>query len=198
MRRSRKIFITLLLLLSLGGVWQIGLGAYIHAKAVLAQFLLEAAWSDSFNGHADVKPWPWADTWPVGRLTVPRLGISRIVLAGASGSALAFGPGFFSGTESTGNDRHVLIAGHRDTHFRFLRHLSIGDDIILQTQDGGRRRYRVAALEIINESDGYRIAASGARTLTLITCYPFDAVAPGGPLRYLVIAQQPSGTGVIL
>lgn len=197
MRRSRKIFITSLLLLSLGGVWHIGLGAYIHAKAVLAQLLLEAAWSDTLNGQVEVKPWPWADTWPVGRLTVPRLGISRIVLAGASGSALAFGPGLFTVTESAGDDSHVLIAGHRDTHFGFLRHLSIGDDIILQTQDGGRS-YRVAALEIIDENDTYRMAGTGQRTLTLVTCYPFDAVAPGGPLRYLVIAHQPSGTGVIL
>ena len=85
----------MLIALPLCGVWQLGLGAWIHAKAMLAQSLLETAWSETLRTGKEVKPWPWADTWPVARLTVPRLGIRRIVLAGASGSSLAFGPGHF-------------------------------------------------------------------------------------------------------
>jgi len=182
------------MLLPLSGVWQIGLGAYIHAKAILAQLLLEAAWADTLHGHQEVKPWPWADTWPVSRLTVPRLGISRIVLAGASGSSLAFGPGLFSGAPLPGNPGNAIIAGHRDTHFRFLQDLKPGDVIIMQTPDAIAHDYHITDVMVINETDTQYLEDSGDRVLTLITCYPFDAIVSGGPLRYLVIAKT-TGAG---
>ena len=188
---SRKTIITMLLIvLPLGGVWQIGQGAYIHAKAVLAQILLEAAWVDTLNGHKEVKPWPWADTWPVGRLTVPRLGISRIVLAGASGASLAFGPGLFSGMSFPGDSGNIVIAGHRDTHFRFLQDLKPGDVITLQLQDALVHDYHITVVRVVHETDSRYLADTEDTSLTLVTCYPFDAIVPGGPLRYLVIARQ--------
>ena len=187
---SRKTLITMLLIvLPLGGVWQIGQGAYIHAKAVLAQILLEAAWVDTLNGHKEVKPWPWADTWPVGRLTVPRLGISRIVLAGASGASLAFGPGLFSGMSFPGDSDNTVIAGHRDTHFRFLADLKPGDVITLQLQDALVHDYHITVVRVVHETDSRYLADTEDTSLTLVTCYPFDAIVPGGPLRYLVIAR---------
>ena len=152
--------------------------AYIHAKAVLAQILLEAAWVDTLNGHNEVKPWPWADTWPVSRLTVPRLGISRIVLAGASGSSLAFGPGLFSGTPEPGATGNAVIAGHRDTHFRFLADLKPGDVIIMQTPDALLHDYHITEVKVVNETDIRYLANTGDSTLTLITCYPFGAIVP--------------------
>ncbi len=88
--KSKRVLV-LFITLPLCGLWFIGQGTYIHAKASLAQLLLEAAWAGTLQGKKEVKPWPWADTWPVSRLSVPRLGIHRIVLAGASGSSLAFG-----------------------------------------------------------------------------------------------------------
>jgi sortase A len=188
---SRKTMITMLLIvLPLGGVWQIGQGAYIHAKAVLAQILLEAAWVDTLNGHKEVKPWPWADTWPVGRLTVPRLGISRIVLAGASGESLAFGPGLFSGNLLPDNGGNTVIAGHRDTHFRFLQDLRPGDIITLQTPDALVHDYHITVVKVVHETDAHYLADTEDALLTLVTCYPFDAIVPVGPLRYLVIARQ--------
>ena len=196
---TRKILVTILLLiLPLSGVWQLGLGAYIHAKAVLAQILLEAAWVVTLNGHMEVKPWPWADTWPVSRLTVPRLGIRRIVLAGASGSSLAFGPGLFSGAPLPGSTGNAIIAGHRDTHFRFLKELKPGDVMILQTPDAFSYHYRITEVKVINETDTQYLADTGDKTLTLITCFPFDAIVPGGPLRYLVIAKTPDAVPALL
>ena len=186
---GKKMLLLLFIVLPLGGVWQMGLGAYIHAKAILAQILLEAAWSDTLNGHGEVKPWPWADTWPVGRLTVPRLGISRIVLAGASGSSLAFGPGLFSGLPLSGNEGNIVIAGHRDTQFRFLQNLRPGDVVKLQTPDALTHDYQITEVRVVNESETHYLEDTGNSTLTLVTCYPFDAIAPGGPLRYLVIGR---------
>ena len=180
-------FITVFL--PLCGLWFIGQGSYIHAKAMVAQILLKAAWSETLQGQKEVKPWPWADIWPVGRLSVPRLGIDRIVLAGASGQALAFGPGHLFGPivpEETGN---IVIAGHRDTHFRFLKDLVIGDEIQLQTAGGETLVFRVGQTRVVNENNTTLLERDAGRYLTLITCYPFDAVNPGGPLRYVVQGQ---------
>ena len=64
------------------GVWQLGGGVYIKAKAAVGQVLLADSWADAKTGIATPKPWSWADIWPVARLTVPRLGIDTFVLNG--------------------------------------------------------------------------------------------------------------------
>ncbi len=189
-RFKKFIVVGLLVVLPLCGVWQTGLAAWIHAKAILAQFLLETAWSETLSSQKEVKPWPWADTWPVSRLSVPRLGIDRIVLAGASGSSLAFGPGHLFGTALPGENGNVVIAGHRDTHFRFLQELKKGDEIHLQTNNGNNIPYRISEIRVIHENETQYLSQSDERILTLITCYPFNAITAGGPMRYIVIARS--------
>jgi sortase A len=183
----RKTFV--LILLPLCGLWFITQGSYIHAKAILAQLLVEAAWTETLNGRKEVKPWPWADTWPVSRLNVPRLGISRIVLAGANGSALAFGPGHLFKSAYPGGKGNTVIAGHRDTHFSFIRDLKIGDKLELQTANARTLIYQVSDSLIVDENDTEFLLSDDENLLTLITCYPFDAIQSGGPQRYLVIAK---------
>src|SRR6267154_2711337 len=90
------------LALALAGLVLFGQGAYIHAKALLAQVLLERAFSETIASGREVKPWSWADTWPVARIEVKRLHASAIVLAGSSGQALAFGPGHVELTPDAG------------------------------------------------------------------------------------------------
>jgi len=180
----------LLIVLPLCGMWQIGSASYIHAKAILAQVLLETAWDKTVHGQQEVKPWPWADTWPISRLDVPGLGIDRIVLAGASGSSLAFGPGHLFGSPLPGQQGNTVIAGHRDTHFRFLKDIQPGELIQLQSNKGRTIDYEVSETIIVDEKQAEYLANTSENTLTLITCYPFDAIRPGGPLRYLVIAKQ--------
>ncbi len=92
-------------LFALLGLVLVGQGLWIHAKALLAQVLLERAFEQTLATGAPVKPWPWADTWPVARIEFPRLGKSVIVLAGSSGQALAFGPGHVEGTPDAGRGR---------------------------------------------------------------------------------------------
>ncbi len=180
----------LLIVLLLCGMWQIGSASYIHAKAILAQVLLETAWDKTVHGQQEVKPWPWADTWPISRLDVPGLGIDRIVLAGASGSSLAFGPGHLFGSSSPGQQGNIVIAGHRDTHFRFLRAIQQGEIIHLKTVTGDTLQYEVIETKIVHEKEIEYLISTQENKLTLVTCYPFDAIRPGGPLRYLVIAKQ--------
>ena len=182
-----------LLLLGLG-VWQLGGAGTIHAKAWLAQVLLERAWAETLAGDGPavrpwVRPWPWADTAPLARLQVPALGIDRIVLAGASGRSLAFGPGHLDGTAPPGGPGHSVLTGHRDTHFAFLKELDLGDEIRVQGRDGAWRRYRVSGTQVL-DSRRARLALGDDRPrLSLVTCYPFDALRPGGPLRYVVSAE---------
>ena len=169
-----------------GGLWQLGEGAYIYAKAQLAQVLILDAWEKGVANHQSVKPWSWADTWPVARLIVPRLDIDQIVLAGDNGRALAFGPGHRIGSALPGAVGNSLISGHRDTHFNFLKELRIDDTILVQDHTGVMYQYVINTYKVVDQSTP--LADSNERQLTLVTCYPFDAVMPGGPLRYVVTA----------
>jgi sortase A len=169
------------------GLWQLGGAAAIHGKAWLAQRLLERAWADTLAGAEEAKPWPWADTWPVARLKVPAQDIDLYVLAGASGRTLAFGPAVVEGTEGLG---HQILSGHRDTHFAFLRDLAEGSQVELQDRRGAWHAYRVSGRQVIDVRRPVTAQPAGpAALLTLVTCWPFDAVAPGGPLRYAVTAE---------
>lgn len=185
-----KARLVAVVLLAGAGVWQLGGGVYIHAKAALAQVLLERAWSRTQSAEDEVRPWSWADTWPVARLTAPEHDIDQIVLAGASGASLAFGPGHMDGTATPGSPGNTVIGGHRDTHFAFLEDVAAGDELGIQAADGQVRRYIVVGTRVVDHQDARLFADPGQRRLTLVTCYPFDALIPGGPQRYLVEAVE--------
>ena len=89
------------------GFWQLGQGAYIPAKAWLAQELMQRAWQRADYDDDRQAPWPWADTWPVARLKANAGEIDLIVLAGGSGRTLAFGPGHLSASALPG-DRTIV------------------------------------------------------------------------------------------
>lgn len=176
-------------LLLVGSVWQLGEGVWIHAKALLAQQLLQQAWERVEQGEAGAKPWSWADTTPLTRLRVPRLNVDQIVLAGASGRTLAFGPGHVTGAALPGSGGNIVISGHRDTHFSFLQELKMGDAIELALPGGQILHYRVVNQSVRHQNDVWVMDGGFTRQLTLITCYPFDDLTPGGSLRYVVVAS---------
>ena len=178
-------------LLVAGGLWQVGGGTYIYAKAWLSQVLLEKAWAGRLAGSeaADVKPWLWADTSPVARVSVPALGADHIVLADASARTLAFGPAHLAGTALPGERGHSVITGHRDTHFTFLKDLKAGDVIDLQQPDGGNMRFRVTGTEIFDSRTARFSPVIGRRVMTLVTCYPFNSARTGQPHRYAVFTE---------
>lgn len=182
MRRGAAL---LFLLLACG---TLGQGAWIEAKAWLAQALISRAWAASLVTADPIRPWSWADTWPVARLRAPRLGVDRIVLAGVSGRTLAFGPGWATQTAPPGAAGRTLIAGHRDTHFHFLARLVVGDRLLLQGARGREVAYRVVETAVVNEAAAWLMAPADGDELLLTTCYPFDALVPGGDQRYLVRA----------
>ncbi len=165
-----------------------GNSIYIYAKAQVAQVLLERAFSQSLITGKPVKAWSWADTYPVARISIDRIGAEAIVLQGASGKALAFGPALLNETSRPGARGTSVIAAHRDTHFAFLKNAKLGDLVRVRRDDGLEFVYRVTGTRVVDaKNSGIDRYAAGFH-LVLSTCYPFDAITHGSQ-RYLVEAE---------
>jgi sortase A len=177
------------LVFALIGLILFGQGAYIHAKALVAQVLLDRAFAKTIATGQETKPWSWADTWPVARIEVKRLHASAIVLAGSSGQALAFGPGHVERTPDAGERGVAVYSAHRDTHFRFLKDVAIGDEIEVTRRDGRTFRYRVDTISVVRFNASGIDPLAGGHELVLSTCWPFNALTQG-PERYLVHATM--------
>jgi len=167
----------------------------MQAKAKLAQILLERAFAQTLATGDDIKPWSWADTWPIARIEVPRIKANAIVLHGSSGQALAFGPGHVEHTAEAGGAGTAVYSAHRDTHFMFVKDMIVGDDIDVTRRDGTMYRYRVTHFSIVRwDQSGIDPFADGYN-LILATCWPLTDKLPG-PMRYLVhaelVAQSPA------
>lgn len=194
--RRRLPFLAPAALIVALGLVLCGQGLWIPAKAALAQVLLERAFERSLATGQPAKPWPWADTWPVARITFPRLRRTVIMLDGASGQSLAFGPGHVAGTPDAGERGTAVYAAHRDTHFALLGQVKPGDEIQIDRIDGRHVRFRMVAAQVVRwDASGVDPHAPG-RALALATCWPLDAKTHG-PLRYLVWATlwQPAEAG---
>ncbi len=161
---------------------------YMLAKAELAQLLIARAWSKSTAVNY-MPPWPWADTRPVARLQIKRLAMDSWVLSGANGNALAFGPGLAKGSSQPGSPGVAVIGGHRDTHFRQLQHISLADRVRLQSENRQWNEYQVTSISIADSRTDSIAMESDSQTLVLVTCYPFNALVSGGPLRYVIEAE---------
>jgi len=173
----------------LAGALMLGDGLYIHATAQLAQVLLERAWQRTRETGEPSRPWPWADTHAVARLRAPAQDADVLVLAGASGRTLAFGPGHLDGSARPGDAGNAVITAHRDTHFSFLRAVATGDELVVERTDGATRRFRIRDAYVADHRALHLPRDTDVPTLTLVTCWPFEAVVPGGPLRYVVVAE---------
>lgn len=71
-----------------------------------------------------------------------------------------------------------------------MRRLKVGSRLALRTPNGTLHDYRVETMQIVDRSQTRVLQPAGEDRLTLITCYPFDALVPGGPLRYVVVARR--------
>ena len=175
---------------------------YLHAKAELAGVLIRRAWEQSLQSGQPQKPWPWADTHPVARLQIPRLGYDEIVLEGATPRTLAFGPAHMLSGAGFGEPGNLLLAGHRTSWFRSLEGIRDGDTVQLDSYDARRhavrhQTYRVQLTRIIDPHDTALLAPTTDDVLTLITCYPFGA-HPTSPQRFVVRATPDNETTAIV
>ena len=106
-----------------------GQGIYIHAKAMLAQVLLQRAFAQSVTTGRAVKPWPWADTWPEARSTVKRSAQRRRARRQQAARRWPSARAMSSAPRNAGERGVAVYSAHRDTHFRFLKDVAIGDEI---------------------------------------------------------------------
>jgi sortase A len=132
------------------------------------------------------KPAPSAGTL-IGRLEAPSVKMAAVVLAGTDDATLKKGAGHIEDTPLPGQPGNVGIAGHRDTVFRPLRHIKVGDPLELTTPDR-LYRYRISKTHIVDPDDVYVLDATKTPTLTLVTCYPFDFIG-NAPRRFIVHAD---------
>jgi len=185
--QAGRVIVSCLLCL---GFWQLGQGAYIPAKAWVAQELMHRAWRRAQDGDSEPAPWPWADTWPVARLSAKGGDIELIVLEGGSGRTLAFAPGHLSVSALPGEEGNSIIAGHRDTHFQFLQYMKHGESIMVEMVDGKNHLYQVTDIDVVDSRRGSILLDTDSPMLSLVTCYPFGAPDAGGPMRYVVTARM--------
>jgi sortase A len=187
-RGRREHLVAMVAMLGVGLIC-LGHSGWIYTKAFIAQQLMETSWRRVQAGGLDAKPWWWADTRPVAKLTLGRGSRELLVLEGSSGRNLAFGPVHDPASVLPGQWGNSVIEGHRDTHFSVLKDLRPGDRVRIELPDGRRASFAVSHLQIVDSRRSRITLDSEAPRLTLVTCYPFDAVRPGGPLRYVVTAD---------
>jgi len=189
-RLSRRGFLnTISALLMLASLTFFGHSVWIFAKAQLAQVLLERAFTQSILTGKPVRAWSWADTTPVARIKIERIGAEAIVLKGSSGEAMAFGPALVNETSRPGTRGTSVMAAHRDTHFSFLRNVKIGDLIEVTRDDGLVFNYHATNMRVVDWNKSGIDAHEAGFHLVLATCFPFDAITHG-PQRYVVEAEM--------
>ena len=130
----------------------------------------------------------------IGRIKIPRLLLSVVVVEGVDKTSLRRAVGHIPRTALPGAAGNVGLAGHRDTFFRPLKDVKIGDEIQVSTLNG-TFKYEVVSLRIVDPENVGVLAPSGENVLTLVTCYPFYFVGPA-PKRWIVRAKQVSSQTV--
>ena len=131
----------------------------------------------------------------LGELVLPKLKVDLPIVEGAKHDQLAKGVGHFQKSVLPGEANNCVLSGHRDTVFRHLGDLKIGDDVVVRTKVG-TFVYRIKKIRIVDQSDRTVIVSTRLPTLTLTTCYPFHFIG-NAPKRYIIIARlQPAKSQV--
>jgi sortase A len=145
-------------------------------------------------GASVVRRPPPATGTALADLSIPRVHLSAVVLHGSDARTLRLGVGHIENTAFPGEPGNVAIAGHRDSFFRPLRNIQVGDDVLLDTPRG-RVRYRVSSFRVVSPTDVSVLRPTPDSTLTLVTCYPFWVLGHA-PDRFIVRAVRVSDATV--
>jgi sortase A len=177
------------------GVVSLGYCAYVVTESYLYQALenreLDAilASAPAPTAHV-VRPRP-APGSMIGRIEIPRLGVSAIIRAGSDARTLRLAVGHITGTAFPGESGNIGLAGHRDTFFRRLRDIRVGDEIRIVTPEA-TYAFNVERTSVVAPRDTWVLNDTSTPVLTLVTCYPFTYVG-SAPNRFIVRAgQRPS------
>jgi sortase A len=176
------------------GVIALGYYVFVQAEAYLYQryenreldaILASRSSAPATSAPVTRRPQP-APGSTIGRVDIPRLGVSAVVRAGSDARTLRLAVGHIPGTALPGDTGNVGLAGHRDTFFRRLRDIKTGDQIRMETRDGNFA-YRVERTDIVNPTDVWVLDPTAQPVLTLVTCYPFNYIG-SAPQRFIVRA----------
>jgi len=127
----------------------------------------------------------------IGRIEIPRIGLSAVVFQGIGKDTLRLAVGHIPGTALPGQLGNAGLAGHRDTFFRPLRRI-IQNDLITVTTLRGEYRYRVVSTRVVDPAEVSVLRPTANETLTLVTCHPFNFVG-AAPNRFVVFAERVRG-----
>ncbi|HEX4346821.1 MAG TPA: class D sortase [Vicinamibacterales bacterium] len=194
-RALRALEVALLALgLALGGWCATVLieAAYVNRLPLASGAQLEkraGGFSSAQRGRTieDWQPPTPANGTVVARFDAPTVRLSANVLEGSTDDVLAKAAGHIEGTARPGEAGNVGIAGHRDTTFRAVRNLKIGDPILLKTTKGVFD-YRIVSTQIVTPDAVWVLDPTDRPVLTLVTCYPFNFIGHA-PKRYIVKAN---------
>jgi len=186
-----NVFIKLTLVI--GCIFCLNAG-WLPAKAWLSQQLISYSWDKSLSHNngvlpSNIKPWPWADTYPIAKLTFQRLNKEIVVLNGGDPTTLAFSAGAIAPFNQLNTSKAFVVAGHRDSHFSFLKDIIMHDVISLSDKNGHSQLYQVEAIDIVDASKGDLPVSAEDPSLVLITCYPFDGAGSDSNERYVITAR---------
>jgi sortase A len=171
------------------GILALGYAGFVFADAHTYQALE----MKKFKASGRVfEPHILAEGNVIGEIQVPRLGISAMVVQGDSAANLRRAVGHLSKSALPGEWGNVALAGHRDTFFRPLRDIRLGDEIRFQTPERSFK-YRVESIEVVAPTDIRVLESATGHELTLLTCFPFHYVGPA-PKRLVVRAQEVDGS----
>ena len=188
----KKVFIALGFCLVIVGLVGITKASIMPIKAIIGQQYLEVAWKESLRANKLSKPWKSADFYMIGKLTVPKLKISRVILNSSTGEAMAWGIGRVDNAQSSSKGGPIILAGHRDSHMQFMSKLNVGDKIELIMSDRVLKTFIISRTDISKKPE---LAISAQNTeneiLILTTCWPFNSQKPGSE-RYIVTAEKAS------
>lgn len=175
--------------------------SWLPTKAWLSQALISYSWQEAMtqqnqlqgnkttNTKVAIKPWPWADTFPIAELSFKRLNEDIVVLNGGDPTTLAFSAGAIAPFNQTNSAQPFVVAGHRDSHFAFLEDILMKDVISMTDQHGQSQLYQVEAIDIVDASSGQLPVLANDSSLILITCYPFNAIGNDANERYVITAK---------
>ena len=156
---------------------------YFYSKGYMIQYFLSESWNE-YRINRNMK-YDWFNLQPIGKLTVPRLQISNIILDGSDNRILAYGLGKIeNNTLIHESMQNIAIAGHRDSYFKDLKNIVVNDEVLLEHIEG-TSKYRVEKTIIVRPEEIDYIKKDKKNTLTLITCFPFNFIG-NAPQRFIV------------
>jgi sortase A len=163
---------------------------YVAHESLVTMPRVEAPAERAGIGASAVRRLPPPTGTALADLSIPRVHLSAVVLHGSDARTLRLGVGHIENTAFPGEPGNVAIAGHRDSFFRPLRNIQIGDEVLLDTPRG-RVRYRVSSFRVVSPTDVSVLKPTTDSTLTLVTCYPFWVLGHA-PDRFIVRAVRVS------